>query len=78
MNNLKESYHIMLLILTKVFGILSCSEINEQLHNTLPQLWAKGHFNKSPHFVLTDAYLMEYVIILTCSFLDEYNSGFTP
>lgn len=68
----------MMQILTKVLGIRACSDLNGELHRTLPQLWATGHFNSTPHFVLTDNYLSEYTIILVCSFLDEYNEHFIP
>ena len=68
----------MLQILTKAIGIRTCSDTNGKLHEELPQLWADGHFSATPHFVLTDAYLTEYTIILMCSFLDEYNKFFIP
>ena len=67
----------MMHILTHICGIRACSDINGELHRTLPQLWATGFFSDKPHFVFTDAFLCEYTIILTCSFLDEYNGHFT-
>jgi hypothetical protein len=67
----------MLQILTKVFGIKSCNDTNQELHGKLPQLYAKGHYSENPHFVLNDSYLSEYTIIMICSFLDEYNNHFT-
>ena len=68
----------MLQILTKVFGILASNDKNAELHHTTPQVWATGHYGKAPHFLLTNSYLSEYLIILVCSFIDEYNNHFIP
>lgn len=79
MQDILNSYKTMLHILTKAHGILSTQDKNGELHRTLDrQVWGTGHFSTTPHFILTNAYLSEYTIILICSFLDEYNSNFLP
>ncbi len=79
MKNIITSYQNMMHILTKVFGILSVVDKNVELHvNFGSQVWGTGHFNKFPHFLLNNAYLSDYILILICSFLDEYNGEFTP
>ncbi|MFD2519972.1 hypothetical protein [Emticicia soli] len=79
MKSILTSYQNLVHILTKIFGIFSVVDKNSELHVNLGfQVWGTGHFNKSPHFVLTNSYLFEYILILVCSFLDEYNNEFTP
>jgi hypothetical protein len=45
LDNLITSFKTMLQILTKVFGIKSCNDTNQELHGKLPQLYAKGHLS---------------------------------
>jgi hypothetical protein len=79
MQDIKNSFKTMLQILTKAHGILSTQDKNGELHCTLDkQVWGTGHFSNTPHFILANSYLSEYIIILICSFLDEYNDNFIP
>jgi hypothetical protein len=79
MQDIKDSFKNMLQLLSKVHGILSTQDKNGELHRTLDrQVWATGHYGVTPHFVLANSYLAEYIIILICSFLDEYNDNFIP
>jgi|GEM_PF-2446994 len=79
MEQIVGSYKIMMQILTKVFGILATIDKNWELHHSMPvQVWATGHYGTTPHFALANSYLGDYIIILICSFLDEYNQQFIP
>jgi hypothetical protein len=68
----------MMQLLTKVYGLLASMDRNNELLMTSDKvIFGLGHFNKIPHFMLTNSLLSEHLLVLVSSFLDEYNFQFT-